>query len=241
MTAMLESAFVLCGGLGTRLRDAVADVPKVLAPVAGRPFLDLLVDVLAAAGVRRIVLLTGYLSELVEQHVARVLQARHPAVTFEISAEPAPLGTGGAVRNAARFVDGPFLLVNGDTHIELDLAALVSAHRADALVTIAVVHVRDAERFGTLDIDAAGRVRTFAEKGFSGPGLVNAGVYVVEPRLLAAIPEGVAVSLERTTLPALVDAGEPVHAAILVGSFTDIGTVESWSTLSSTVASRTEA
>ncbi len=239
---MIESAFVLCGGLGTRLRDAVADVPKVLAPIGERPFLDLLVGVLHRAGVRRVVLLTGYLSELVEQHVTGRLEAQYPDVAFVLSPEPAPLGTGGAVRHAARFVDGPFLLLNGDTHLELDLDALVDAHRrAHPLVTIAVVHVHDAERFGTIDAEDDGRVRTFAEKGFAGPGLVNAGVYVVEPRVLAAIPEGTAVSLERTTLPALVAAGEHVHAAILDGSFVDIGTVESWSTLSSTIASRTEA
>lgn len=239
---MIESGFVLCGGLGTRLRGAVADVPKVLAPVGGRPFLDLLVEVLHAAGVRRIVLLTGYLSELVERHVDRTLAPRHADVVFQISPEPSPLGTGGALRHAARFVDGPFLLVNGDTHLELDLRALVRAHEtANALVTIAVVHVRDAERFGTIAITPHGRVQTFAEKGFAGPGLVNAGVYVVEPRLLGAIAAGGPVSFERTTLPALVDAGEEVHAALLPGSFTDIGTAESWSNFSSTLASRTEA
>ncbi len=238
---MIESAFVLCGGLGTRLRDAVADVPKVLAPIAGRPFLDLLVGVLHDSGVRRIVLLTGYLSELVEQHVAQNLRAQYPDVELVISPEPAPLGTGGAVQHAARFIEGPFLLLNGDTHLELDLTALVAAHhQAHALITIAVVHVPEAERFGTIDVGEDGRVRSFAEKGHRGPGLVNAGVYVVEPRALAAIAAGVFVSLERTTLPALVAAGEPVYAAVLPGSFVDIGTAESWSALSSTVAARTE-
>lgn len=239
MTA--PAALVLCGGLGTRLRAAVADVPKVLAPVAGRPFLDVLVDVLHRAGIRRVVLLTGYLAEQVEEHVARVLRGAFPDVRFEVSTEPSPLGTGGAVKHAARFLDReqPFLLVNGDTYVEIDIRKLFADHRAaDALVTIAAVDVPDAERYGALDVDAAGTLRRFVEKGEVGRGLVNAGVYVVEPRVLDAIDPGRAVSLEREVLPVLLARGERIFARRQPGGFVDIGTVESWAAFSKDLTAR---
>jgi NDP-sugar pyrophosphorylase family protein len=236
---VIESAFVLCGGLGTRLRGAIADVPKVLAPVGDRTFLDLLVKSLDRCGARRIVLLTGYLADQVERYVSNVLRAEYSHIRFELSPEPSPLGTAGALQHARRFVDEAFLLINGDTHLDLDLNALVAEHRsAGAAVTIAAVSTPDAERFGSLEIAANGEVRRFVEKGRTGPGLVNAGAYVIEPRVLAWIPANGTVSLERTTLPEMVAAGERVHAATLPGSFLDIGTVESWTAFSSAVAAR---
>lgn len=236
---MIERAFVLCGGLGTRLRDAVADVPKVLAPIAGRPFLDLFIGALHRGGIRRIVLLAGHLADQVEAHVRGPLRRAFPDIEVQISIEPAPLGTAGALAHARQLVDGTFLLLNGDTYIELDAGAMVAAHRrTGALVTIAAVSVPDAGRYGALDVTGDGRVRGFREKGVAGPGQVNAGIYVLEPRVLDAIPAGRAVSLERETLPALLAAREPVHAMPLPGSFVDIGTPESWSAFSREIAAR---
>ena len=234
---MNERTFVLCGGLGTRLRDAVGGVPKVLAPVAGRRFLDLFVGALHRAGIRRIVLLAGHLADQVAAHVRGPLRHAFPDVEIVVSVEPMPLGTAGALAHARALVDGTCLLLNGDTYVELDAQALLAAHRrAGSLVTIAAVRVADRAWFGALDVAADGRLRGFLEKGATGAGLVNAGVYVLEPRVLDCITPGRAVSLEREVLPALVAAHEPVRVVTLPGSFVDIGTPESWSAFSREVA-----
>ena len=120
---------VLAGGLGTRLRAVIADRPKVLAPVAGGTFLNLLVARLHAGGTRRIVLLVGHLHEQVERHVAERLRPAYPGLEIACSVEPTPLGTAGALRHAAALCGETFLALNGDTFFELDTAALVAAHR----------------------------------------------------------------------------------------------------------------
>ena len=216
-------ALILCGGIGSRLQPAVSDVPKVLALVGGRPFLDILLERLRAAGLRRFVLLTGYRSDQIERHVEALV-----GWDIALSVETVPLGTAGAVRQAARYIDGTFFLLNGDTWLDLDAAGLLAAHRAaGALVTVAACSVPDASRYGALQVSADGCIRGFLEKGgVSGPGLVNAGVYVAEPGLLEHIPAG--PSLERETLPELIAAGARVQAAPQPGEFVDIGTVESY-------------
>ncbi|HEY4182053.1 MAG TPA: sugar phosphate nucleotidyltransferase [Kofleriaceae bacterium] len=236
---MKEPALVLCGGLGTRLRDAVGDVPKVLAPIAGRPFLDLFVGALHRGGIRRIVLLAGYLADQVESYTRGPLREAYPDVEVQVCVESSPLGTGGAIGNARDLVDGTFLVMNGDTYLELDANALLTAHRnANARATIATVHVDDAGRFGSIAVDAASNITGFREKGVEGPGLVNAGVYVLERSVLDLIPPGRAVSLERETLPAMLATGQRVHAAMLPGTFVDIGTPQSWTAFSAEIAAR---
>lgn len=227
-------ALILCGGLGTRLRSAVAEVPKVLAPVAGRPFLDVLVAEIRRAGLHRLVLLAGHLADQVERYAGGPLRRAYPDVELALSAEPAPLGTAGAVKHAARFIDGTFLLVNGDTFLELDAAALLAAHRAaGALVTLAAVPVPDTSRYGALDVAPDGALRSFTEKATAaGPGLINAGAYLAEPRLLDEIPAGRAASLEREILPALLARGERLQTHRQAGRFVDIGTPESWAAFS---------
>lgn len=232
-------AFVLCGGLGTRLRAAVADVPKVLAPIAGRPFLDVLVGELHRAGLRRLVLLVGHMADQVEAHVRGPLARSHPDLEIELSAEPAPLGTAGALKHAARFVDGTSLLLNGDTYLELDAAGLLAAHRrSTAPITLAAVSVADTSRYGALELGGGDLLRRFTEKsGSAGAGPINAGFYAFEPRLLDEIAAGRAVSLEREVLPALLLRGEEIHVHRQAGRFVDIGTPESWAALSRELAS----
>lgn len=224
---------ILAGGLGTRLRAVVADRPKVLAPVGGRPFLDVLVARLHAGGVRRIALLLGHFHEQVERHVDDNLRTGYPDVNFACSVEPTPLGTAGALRYAqvhGGLCAGTSILMNGDTYFEFDAAALLAAHdAAGALVTMATRAVPDSGRYGALDVAADGRVRGFREKDPTiGAGVINAGVYVIEPRLVDAIPGGRAVSLEREVFPALLAAGERIQAVAQDGHFVDIGTAESY-------------
>lgn len=204
MTA--TQAVVLAGGLGTRIAGLSGGRPKVLLPVGGRPFLHHLLEWLAGRGVRRVLLLTGVGAEDVEAEA----RAGAPA-ELEVSAsrEPEPLGTGGALRLALPRLDPRFVLLNGDTFFDADLAALDAAHAAAVpsgiLATLGLVRFLDAAEKGSVELDPAGHVTRFVEKGRRGPGLINGGLYLIERGLVEDIPEGRAVSLEREVLPALVD------------------------------------
>jgi NDP-sugar pyrophosphorylase family protein len=235
-----ERALILAGGLGTRLASLLPDRPKVLAPIAGRPFLDILVEDLAGRGLRRFVLLLGTRHEQVIEHV-EARRGQWPAgVTFELSVEREPLGTGGAVKLAERFCDRRFFLLNGDTYFDLDVAALVAAHeRARPLLTVAAAEVADAGRYGLLETSAAGCITRFREKdAAAGPGLVNAGIYLVEPALLGHIPGGRAVSLERDVFPGALAGGQAIAVSPQAGAFFDIGTPQSYQSFTDFLGTR---
>jgi len=213
-------AIVLVGGLGTRLRETVPDVPKALAPVAGRPFIEYLLVALAAAGCTRAVLAVGYRHDLVVNH----LGASFAGLSLDYSVEDVPLGTGGAARKALTKIDTPqSLLLNGDTWLDLDFRAMVAAHRtASARVTIAVLEVADVARYGAVEVEDQ-RVVRFAEKGRSGAGLINAGAYVLEPDLFDEVAMPEAFSLERDFLSPNLTRLSPLAYAVQ-GGFIDIGT-----------------
>jgi D-glycero-alpha-D-manno-heptose 1-phosphate guanylyltransferase len=219
------AAAVLAGGLGTRLRPAVADRPKVLAPVGGRPFLTRLLDQLAGASVPEVVLLTGHGAG----QVRAALGGEYAGMRLTYSTEPAPLGTAGAVRRALPLLRAPaVLLMNGDSYCELDLDAFGRSHRSwPGGVSLALAHVADASRFGGVHVAPDGRVVRFGEKE-SGrrPGWVNAGVYFFRRGLLDEIPAGRPVSLEREVLPGWIAAGRV--RGFRGGRFIDIGTPESY-------------
>ncbi len=167
-------AVILAGGFGTRLRSSVPDLPKCLAPVAGRPFIEYQLDGLAAAGCHRVVVATGYLADAVRQR----LGDRHGSMAIEYSHEDSPLGTGGAIARAlARLPDLPTLVMNGDTWLGLDLAAFRAwCDARPESIGIVLRRVPDATRFGRVELDGD-RIRVFGAAGTGGPGLVNAGVY----------------------------------------------------------------
>jgi NDP-sugar pyrophosphorylase family protein len=218
-------AFVLAGGLGTRLRPQFGDVPKGIAPVAGQPFLAYVLRWLARHRVRDVVLLTGHGAD----QVAESLGDGHAyGVELRYVAEPEPLGTGGALRHAAGEVRGPTIVANGDTLLECDPWALECARwKGGALGAVALFRVLDARSRGRVELEGD-RVTRFVEKdpAHAGPAWVNGGLYAFSPALWRRIPEGVS-SLERDVLPAL--AAEGRLAGLRVGgAFHDIGTPESW-------------
>lgn len=235
---------ILAGGLGTRLRDVVFDRPKPLAVVNGRPFLSYLLDALAAAGLRKVTLCVAYLGELIE----RELGPRHGDMELLYAHESQPLGTGGAVRGALAGVASETVLVtNGDSYCQADLGDFLRFHRErGGAVSLLLTHVPDAARFGRVTCDAAGRVLEFAEKeSGGGAGWINAGMYLMERRMLESLPEGVPLSLERDVFPRLVaegnsrgaggaSAGGAAVGGARVwgfrggGKFIDIGTPESY-------------
>lgn len=229
MTGTLRSIdiAILAGGLGTRLAGAVPGLPKVLAPVGGRPFLEHLLDWLESHGARRIVLLLGHRADQVEAHLAA---HPRPRLEFAFSVEPAPLGTGGALGFArAKFASDPVLVVNGDTFVDGDLAALARTHAQTAApATMLCVEVPDAGRYGRVELRGA-HVVAFREKdpSFRGAAAINAGVYLVSKALLATIAADRPVSLERDVFEKL---GPGTLAAFVDrrARFVDIGTPESW-------------
>ena len=219
-------AMILAGGFGTRLRSVVADLPKVLAPVAGRPFITRLLDQLSLTGITRVVLCTGYRAELVEQ----TLGENYGGMTLQYSQEPQPLGTGGAIRLALNKIDAPQVIVmNGDSYCDADLAEHIETHRLRAAkASLLLTEVADTSRFGRVEFDATGRVERFVEKGQSaGLGWINAGIYLFQRDLLDMIEPQRAVSLEYEIFPQLIERGE-LYAAPLGRRFLDIGTPESF-------------
>ena len=214
---------VLAGGLGTRIQGVLGDTPKVLAPVGGRPFLDRLLEYLAAQGAGRVILALGHRAEAVVDYL-RERPIPLPVLTL---VEPRPLGTGGALRFVAPHVRGdPVLVVNGDTWLAADLAAFLAAHRGGgALVSLLCVDVPEIDRYGSVDLDGDGRVVRFVEKDPSrkGPGLVNGGVVLLARSALAEIT---GASLERDFLATLPPGSIQAHVA-RGAAFIDIGTPES--------------
>ncbi len=219
-------ALLLVGGLGTRLRSVVPSAPKPLASVGKKSFLELLVRQLKHQGIRRVILCTGYLADQVENEFG---DGRALDLEISYSKELEPLGTAGAVKLAQPQLGSAseFLVMNGDSFLEINLASLLQFHRDHrALVSLAVVKVEDSSRYGTVQVDRSQKVIGFVEKaGSNGPGLVNAGVYVFSPEVLQSIPQGRS-SLEKDVFPCLL--GKGVYAQEHSGMFIDIGTPEDY-------------
>lgn len=227
-TAIVPStAIVLAGGLGTRLRSVVSDVPKPLAPIHGRPFLAYLLDYLGGHGIRRVTLAVGYRGGQVEEGFGE----SHGPLALTYSYEDEPLGTGGAVRQALNVVnaDEPAWVINGDTFFACDLGACAKTHRdATADVTLALKRVAVADRYGLVEVGDSGLVDRFREKRPGAGGLINAGVYLLEPGALLRFDlPAPAFSLERDFLEAhLLDLR--VAASVQDGYFVDIGIPEDY-------------
>ncbi len=204
-------AIVLVGGFGTRLRPLTNDVPKPMLPVGHRPMIVRLVDRLAQGGVTDVTLALGFRPE---PFMSAFPGDRHGDVRVHYAVEPEPLDTAGAIRFAADAVgvDGTFVVLNGDVISALDVGRLVAAHRrAGGTGTIHLTPVDDPSAFGVVETDPDGRVLRFIEKpppGTAPTNLINAGTYVLEPEVLDRVPAGERVSIERSTFPAMVAAGE---------------------------------
>lgn len=218
-------AVILVGGLGTRLRAAVPDRQKVVAPVGGRPFVFHLLDQVADAGLKRVVLCTGYKAEQVAESVG----TNYRGLNITYSSEPSPLGTAGALRHALSTIDAETVLaMNGDSFCEVNLGAMWISHRQHkANATLVVIEVPQTRDGGRVAIDDQGAITSFVEKGTSGgSGWISAGIYLLERAVLESIPGDRAVSIERETFPAWVGRG--LYAFKTSGKFLDIGTPESY-------------
>jgi D-glycero-alpha-D-manno-heptose 1-phosphate guanylyltransferase len=217
-------AIVLAGGLGTRLAARVQGLPKAMAPVSGRPFLEILLHQLARCGVTRAVLSVGYLHAAIEDHFA----TSFAGMRLDYAVEETPLGTGGAIRKALDMAEEDAALVlNGDTFLDADYAAMMRFHRAEgAAMTMAVTHQADIARYGGVILRDK-RIVGFEEKGRSGPGWINAGAYALS-RNLAWPPElGEKFSFETNFLAPQIEGLKPAAFAV-DGFFLDIGVPEDY-------------
>lgn len=233
----MTTAIVLAGGLGTRLRQAVPDLPKPLAPVAGRPFLAWLLDRWARQGVERFVLSVGYRAEAIREAIG----PRHAGVPVEYSVETEPLGTGGALLRAAAGLsrDERFLLLNGDTWFDVPLAELAAcAARHDTDWCLSLFRTEDSVRYMRPRLAADGRLLALTDPDAQGPHWANGGVYLVHPRLLrpAAAGRSSPVSLEVDLLPRWLAQGARFAGYPSSAPFIDIGIPQDWRRAASIVA-----
>lgn len=221
-------AIILCGGKGTRLSALYSDRPKIMVPIAGRPFLTWQLEWLGRAGITDIHLAAGYKAEVLAAYV----QEKH---RISLSTEPAPLGTGGGLKFVEpQIISDPFLVLNGDSlSPNLDFTALMALHADNAmspankasLAIIAVSRIEEAGRYGTVEFDDSGQVTAFREKATRNSGWVNAGVYLLDRAVLAFIPPGRNGSLETDLFPELVDR-RLVRAFPIAPPLLDMGTPE---------------
>lgn len=213
---------ILAGGLGTRLRSVVPDRPKLLAPIGGRLFIDVLLDWLEGQGARRVVLLLGHRAEQVTSHLAA---APRPGLAIETVVEPEPLGTAGAVAFGRAQLGAAAIVMNGDTFVDCDLDGFATSALSDSgAASLVAVHQADTSRYGRVEV-RDGRLVGFQEKLDGRPGLVNAGIYFLKQAALAGIHEIKSGSIERDFFAQL-----PKESAMVWqtrGRFIDIGTPES--------------
>lgn len=227
-------ALILCGGLGTRLRSVVHDAPKTMAPIRGTPFLEIVLGTLSRMGVREVVLATGYKADQIEAHFGN---GDRWGLSISYSREPSPLGTAGAIKLAEGRLAERVLILNGDTFATFELARLEALlDRPRAELAMALKQVEEVARYGSVLLEPDGRVHAFKEKGDGhGPGTINAGVYLLRRDLLAEVPAGRPVSLEREILPKLLERGA-IYGCEMAGPFIDIGVPEDYARAQSLLA-----
>ncbi len=217
----MDTAIILAGGLGTRLRSTVPNLPKPMAPVNGRPFLSYLMDYWLGQGVRRFILSVGYKSHAICDHYGEVIYSN----------EEEPLGTGGGVLLAKRFLknENDFLVLNGDTFFAVDLQSLRENHeRNRACLTMSLLDIADNDRYGGVKMDTEGRVISFTTcRSGSDKRRVNGGVYLMCSDIFeldsgyTSIPKR--SSLEDDFLPRLLEQGKYIAGHLALGTFIDIG------------------
>ena len=217
-------AVILVGGEGTRLRPLTYGTPKPMVPLFGVPFLERTIVRLRDAGVDEIILAAGYLPEAISAHFGdgSLFGTR---VSYVI--EASPLGTAGALRNVADRITGAFFVLNGDVLTDLDLRAMRTFHeRSGGVGVLHAISVEDPSEFGCIEHDADGRITGFVEKPpreEARTSDINAGTYLLEPRVLTGIPTGRSVSIEREIFPTLIAAGDGLYAYITSDYWLDVG------------------
>lgn len=223
-------AVLMAGGEGTRLRPLTLDLPKPLAPIANKPVMHHIVDLLRSHGITDVIATIHYKGAAIESYFG---DGSAFGVRMRYVREESPLGTAGAVGLAREYLkNDAFLIISGDALTDIDISALIERHRrSGAVASIAVRQVSDPREFGVIDADAGGRIRRFIEKpswseAFSDT--VNTGIYVLEPAVLDAIPSGTPCDFAKDVFPRMLAEQRPMQAIAVDGYWSDIGTLEQY-------------
>ena len=222
-------AFILAGGKGTRLRPLTMHTPKPIVPIANRPFLLYQLELLKRADVRDVILSLSYQPQKIED---RLGDGTDYNVRISYTVEASPLGTAGAYRNAAGLISKTTVVLNGDVLTDIDLNEVIEYHRErGAVATIVLTPVPNPTAYGLVETDGEGRVRRFLEKPKPEEvtcDTINAGIYILEPRVLDYIPDGEPFMFEYGVFPQLLERGEPFYAYTWRGYWRDIGASASY-------------
>ncbi|MDP3956374.1 MAG: nucleotidyltransferase family protein [bacterium] len=219
---------ILAGGLGTRLRPVISDIPKVLAPIGDKTALDYIMSDLLQKGFRNIVLSVGYMKEKIREHIRR--QSFSKDVTIKFSEEESPLGTGGAIKKALHYSSSDMtLIVNGDTFFPIDYSRFAREHvKHDADISIALRKVNDVSKSGAVQTDAKKRITSFNEKlGESKVGTINGGIYLFKKNILDNFDLPEIFSIEKDFFEKYIDKIK-AYGFIFSDYFIDIGTPENY-------------
>jgi len=218
-------AVVLAGGLGTRLASVIGEVPKPMAPVGSRPFLEYLLDYLSEQRIESVVLAVSYRWEAIRDHFG----GDYRGMELHYSVEDLPLGTGGAIRQALGLVaDLDVVVLNGDTLFSVDLNRLAGAHQEHgALLTIALKRMADSGRFGRVEVVEGGEIFRFQEKGPETAGWINGGTYMVNRGLFDRFPMADRFSFELDLIEPNISQIRP-RAFFSQGDFIDMGIPEEY-------------
>jgi D-glycero-alpha-D-manno-heptose 1-phosphate guanylyltransferase len=177
----IKEAIILAGGFGTRLQAVVADLPKCLAPIAGKPFLHYLIRYFQNQGIEKFIFSLGYKSELVKEFLKSEFNGKQPAINYELSIEKEPLGTGGAIRLACKkTAQEVVVVINGDTFFKIDLASLDRFQSNSSMdCVLCLKPMANFNRYGVVELNANDTIKNFHEKKFYPSGLINGGVYAL--------------------------------------------------------------
>ena len=218
-------AIILAGGEGKRLRPVINDVPKPMAPINEKPFLEYLILQLRKQNIKDIIFSIGYKGSIIKSYFQ---DGDNWDINIEYSEEDKPLGTGGALRKAGELIDDEqFIVMNGDSFFDIEFKQLISFHEdKQAVATIGLAYVETIERYGQVEIGNDGEITKFVEKGNSvSAGHVNGGIYILNSELINKIPLG-QVSLETEVLPNLINRG--LFGMKFKSFFIDIGKPEEY-------------
>lgn len=223
---MIKEAIILAGGLGTRLSSVVSDLPKCMAPINGRPFLNYQLDYLYVFGIERVILSVGHLHEKIIKHYGD----QYNNIKLDYAIEKEPLGTGGGLKLAMKMAEGPLVYVlNGDTFYHIDYKKFLDIHRGkEAKLSIVLRELDDVMRYGSIERDDSRRITGFWEKSKkSGKGFINGGVYIINKRFFESQNLPDKFSLEKDFFEK-VYKNEKIYGILCRQYFIDIGVPEDY-------------
>ncbi|MEZ4706686.1 MAG: nucleotidyltransferase family protein [Caldilineaceae bacterium] len=230
-------ALILAGGLGMRLRSALGDKPKPMAPINAKPFIEYQLEFLKGYGIRDFIFCVCYLRKQIQDYFH---DGGKWGVQIQYSVEDEPLGTAGAIKQSKHLIDYPILVLNGDSFLKLNIAELINFHEqkrydighSKYLGTIALATTHASCDYGIVQLDAKNNIVGFVEK-FAGktgkpilPQLINSGIYLLEANFFEHIPANEKISLEKQTIPKVLNRGYIIGGYATSGYFIDIGTPE---------------